>query len=73
MTNPFESEDASYVVLINSEHQHSLWPAEMEIPPGWSITKSADTRQACLQFIEETWTDMRPRSLAEWMDNTTER
>jgi uncharacterized protein YbdZ (MbtH family) len=27
MTNPFEDPDAGYVVLVNAEEQHSLWPA----------------------------------------------
>lgn len=73
MANPFESDDISYVVLRNDEHQYSLWPATMDIPLGWTIAKPADTRTACLQFVEDTWTDMRPRSIAEAMDNKTER
>jgi MbtH protein len=28
-----------------------------------------DGRQACLDYIEENWTDMRPKSLIEAMDN----
>lgn len=68
MANPFESNDASYIVLRNDEYQHSLWPAHMDVPAGWTVIKSADTREACLQFVEENWTDMRPRSLAEAMD-----
>lgn len=68
MVNPFESDDASYGVLRNDEHQYSLWRSDMDVPAGWGIVKSADTREACLQFVEDTWTDMRPRSLAEAMD-----
>ena len=26
MTNPFEDENGTYVVLINDEGQYSLWP-----------------------------------------------
>lgn len=73
MANPFESDDISYVVLRNDEHQYSLWPADMDIPAGWEIVKPADTRKACLQFVEDAWTDMRPKSLAEAMDNAMER
>lgn len=69
MANPFEAEDASYVVLRNDEHQYSLWPVTIDVPAGWEIAKSADTRAACLQFVEENWTDMRPASLAEAMDS----
>jgi hypothetical protein len=32
MTNPFEDPDASYLVLVNDEGQHSLWPAFADIP-----------------------------------------
>ena len=35
MTNPFEDQDGEYLVLVNDEGQHSLWPAFREIPAGW--------------------------------------
>jgi hypothetical protein len=38
MTNPFENPDGTYLVLINDEGQHSLWPAFIEVPADWSIT-----------------------------------
>jgi len=63
MTNPFEDESASYFALINDEGQYSLWPAFAEIPEGWSVAHGEDSRQACLDFIEENWVDMRPNSL----------
>jgi MbtH protein len=69
MANPFESEDASYVVLRNDERQYSLWPVTIDVPAGWETVKPADTRAACLRYVEENWTDMRPRSLAEAMDD----
>ena len=66
-TNPFENEDGVYLVLVNDEEQYSLWPAFAEVPQGWKIAHGEDTRKACLEYIEETWTDMRPRSLREQM------
>ncbi|MEU8686458.1 MbtH family protein [Streptomyces sp. NPDC048611] len=63
MTNPFENPDSRYRVLINAEGQHSLWPAAIDVPEGWKVGKEEDTREACLGFIEENWTDMRPASL----------
>ncbi len=63
MTNPFEDPDATYLVLINDEGQYSLWPSTITVPSGWSIAHNADTRQASLDYINEHWTDMRPRSL----------
>ncbi|GAA2168992.1 MbtH family protein [Actinomadura napierensis] len=67
MTNPFEDADGTYVVLVNDEGQHSLWPSFAEVPAGWTVAKAEDTRQACLDHIERNWTDMRPKSLIEAM------
>ncbi|MEU3373736.1 MULTISPECIES: MbtH family protein [unclassified Streptomyces] len=63
MTNPFEDKDADYYVLVNDEGQHSLWPASVDVPRGWVTVFGQDGRQACLDFIERNWTDMRPKSL----------
>ncbi|MFP1660398.1 MbtH family protein [Streptomyces cavourensis] len=65
MTNPFEDENGTYLVLINDEGQHSLWPAFAEVPAGWIVAHPEDTRQACLAYVEQNWVDLRPRSLAE--------
>ncbi|MFD4130568.1 MbtH family protein [Streptomyces globisporus] len=69
MTNPFENPDGAYMVLVNDENQHSLWPVTVDVPAGWTVAHPSDTREACLRYIEENWTDMRPRSLAERMGN----
>jgi len=68
MTNPFEDENARYLVLVNVENQHSLWPHGIEVPAGWTVAFGAAGRQACLDYVETNWTDMRPRSLALAMD-----
>ncbi|WP_158892214.1 MbtH family protein [Amycolatopsis anabasis] len=72
MTNPFENPDGEYLVLINDEGQYSLWPAFIEVPEGWVVVHGKDTRQACLDHIEENWTDMRPRSLVIAMDGSAD-
>ena len=71
-TNPFEDEKGVYHVLINDEGQHSLWPAFKEVPQGWTIAHKSDTRAACLEFINQNWTDMRPKSLIERMAKKAE-
>jgi MbtH protein len=68
MSNPFEDDDATYLVLVNDEGQYSMWPSFAEIPAGWTVAKSEDTRQACLDHIAANWTDMRPKSLVEAME-----
>ncbi len=70
MTNPFEDENADYLVLRNDEQQYSLWPSFREIPAGWNAVGPRGGRKECLNWIEETWTDMRPKSLADDMDNS---
>ena len=67
MTNPFEDENGVYHVLVNDEGQHSLWPTFVEVPQGWTIVHKADSRAACLEFINRNWTDMRPNSLIRRM------
>ncbi|MEO3813487.1 MbtH family protein [Sphaerisporangium sp. B11E5] len=64
MTNPFDDPDGTYLVLVNAEGQHSLWPEFAEVPPGWTTAHGPASRQSCLDHVEANWTDMRPRSLA---------
>ena len=64
MTNPFENEDGVFLVLVNAENQHSLWPAQIAVPAGWRVAFGEDTRQSCLDYVERSWTDLRPASLA---------
>lgn len=68
MTNPFEDPDAKYLVLVNDEGQHSLWPVFADVPDGWQVIFGEDGRQECLDFIEKSWTDMRPKSLIKAME-----
>lgn len=65
--NPFDDEDGVFYALINDEGQYSLWPTFADVPEGWEIVFGEDTRKACLDYIEENWTDMRPKSLIEEM------
>jgi MbtH protein len=69
VTNPFEDENGTYLVLVNGENQHSLWPVAIDVPAGWTTAFGPDTRQACLDHVEANWTDMRPKSLADAMDS----
>jgi MbtH protein len=67
-TNPFDDADGRFLVLVNDEGQHSLWPSFADVPGGWTIAFEEITREACLEYVEANWTDLRPRSLAESMD-----
>lgn len=61
--NPFDKLDGSFLVLVNGENQHSLWPAAITLPAGWTVVYGVDNRQACLEYVEAKWTDVRPLSL----------
>ncbi|HVQ92013.1 MAG TPA: MbtH family NRPS accessory protein [Mycobacteriales bacterium] len=64
MTNPFEHDDSVYLVLINADNQHSLWPASIDVPAGWTVGHGPAARQECLDYVDTHWTDLRPASLA---------
>jgi MbtH protein len=54
-------------VLVNDEEQHSLWPAGKEIPAGWRSVHGPGSKDDCLAYVEEHWTDLRPKSLRDAM------
>ena len=56
-----------FVVLVNDEDQHSLWPAAKAIPEGWSVVHPAASREASLAWVDRHWTDMRPPALRQAM------
>ncbi|MFF4934999.1 MbtH family protein [Streptomyces griseofuscus] len=57
-----------FVVVINIEEQHSIWPEGRRIPDGWNALGEAGPREECLRHIAEIWTDMRPASLRRSVD-----
>ncbi|WP_232667529.1 MbtH family protein [Pseudonocardia sp. TRM90224] len=62
-----ELDTTRYVVVINDEEQYSIWPTHLERPSGWHQVGEPGDKATCLDHIERTWTDMRPRSLREAM------
>lgn len=69
-----EPEDTTiYKVVMNHEEQYSMWPADQENPPGWIDAGKQGTKQECLGYVEEVWTDMRPLSLREQMADSPGR
>ncbi|WP_256789335.1 YqcI/YcgG family protein [Frankia sp. AvcI1] len=59
-TGPFK-------VVVNQEQQYSVWPHGRPNALGWFDTSVTGSRQHCLDNIELTWADMRPRSLRRRM------
>ena len=64
MVNSFDDADGRFMVLVNDEGQHSLWPDFAAVPEGWTVVVASGDRASCMAYINEHWTDMRPRSLA---------
>jgi MbtH protein len=67
MSNPFDDEDGSFLVLVNDEDQHSLWPSFADVPAGWTVVHEGGRRE-CLDYVESHWTDLRPASLRKAME-----
>jgi MbtH protein len=67
MSNPFDDPAGRFLVLVNDEDQHSLWPSFADIPAGWRTVFGPDSRDAAIAYVETNWTDLRPRSLREAM------
>lgn len=63
-----EREDNTiYKVVVNAEEQYSIWPANRENAPGWNDAGKSGTKDACMDYIRQVWTDMRPLSLRKAM------
>jgi MbtH protein len=67
VTNPFDNPDGVFLVLVNHEGQHSLWPSFATVPDGWDVVLGESSRQECIDYINDHWTDLRPKSLVEKM------
>jgi MbtH protein len=58
-------EGIQFEVVINVEEQYSIWSADSSPPAGWRTVGMRGSKVECLGYIEQVWTDMRPRSLRE--------
>lgn len=61
-----EKHEPGFVVVINHEEQYSVWPESCKVSPaGWRTVGVSGTKEECLAYIREVWTDMRPLSLRQ--------
>ena len=66
-----EQEDKTiYKVVVNHEEQYSIWPADRENALGWRDAGKSGPKDACLAYIKEVWTDMRPLSLRKYIEES---
>jgi MbtH protein len=63
-------EETGLKVLVNHEEQYSLWPDFLDIPKGWRDTGVSGSKEECLAYVKDVWTDMRPLSLRKSMEES---
>ena len=63
----------TYKVLVNHEEQYSIWPADRENAPGWRDAGKTGSKEECLAYIKEVWTDMRPLSLRKQGESSVQK
>lgn len=61
----YEEDTRQYVVLKNEEGEYSLWLSHKQVPAGWSVVGKSGSKEDCSRYVDEVWTDMRPRTLIE--------
>jgi MbtH protein len=64
---------ATYAVVVNPEEQYSIWRADREPPQGWRQVGKVGSKEECLAYIGEVWTDMRPLSVRQRKDEESAR
>ncbi|MBN2391815.1 MAG: MbtH family protein [Anaerolineae bacterium] len=68
MNDTIAEETQIYKVVVNHEEQYSVWPVDQQNPLGWKDAGFDGPKAACLAYIEEVWTDMRPLSVKQQFD-----
>jgi MbtH protein len=68
MSRDDREDNTIYKVVVNQEEQYSIWAADRENALGWKDAGKSGSKQECLAYIKEVWTDMRPPSLRKMME-----
>lgn len=58
-----EADELQWMVLVNHEEQYSLWRQDRPVPAGWRQVHGPTTEAACVEYVEQHWVDMRPKSI----------
>jgi MbtH protein len=66
-----QNTEEQFVVVVNSEEQYSIIPQEWSIPAGWQAAGCSGSKAQCLEYVDQNWRDMRPKSLRTTMDGLT--
>lgn len=57
--NPFDDDHHSFLVLVNQQGEHSLWPTFAAEPMGWLRVHGPDSRSACMEWVDSHWTALQ--------------
>ena len=68
-----QNQAAMFKVVVNHEEQFSIWWTDRENPPGWRDVDKCGTKEECLAYIKEHWTDMRPLSVRRSIDQSAQQ
>ena len=68
MAREDDEDKTIYDVVVNHEEQYSIWPADKELPKGWTAVGKTGLKGECLAYVGEVWKDMRPLSLRKRME-----
>lgn len=60
-----DDDDFPCRVVVNEEEQYSIWPLDRAVPGGWRDAGYSGPRHDCLDYIDRTWVDMRPKSVRQ--------
>ena len=56
-------DESTYIVAVNDQGQHAVWPAELVLPAGWRQRSAAMPKQDCLAAVAAAWQDIAPVSV----------
>lgn len=62
--------DGKFKVVVNHEQQYSIWRMDRTNPLGWTDAGMAGSKDECLNYIQNIWTDMRPLSVRNAIKET---
>ena len=58
-----------YKVVINHEEQYSIIQADQVVSSGWKEVGTIGSKEQCLNYIEEVWTDMKVTDRTRILNN----
>ncbi|HEV2679409.1 MAG TPA: MbtH family NRPS accessory protein [Rhodanobacter sp.] len=70
MSTSSSQSEAMFEVVVNQDGQYSIWPVDKAVPQGWAKAGQQGSKESCLGFVSEVWTDMRPLSLRARMQSS---